>query len=347
MSAAGASREHGDAGAAQRHRERTPARERWGRGFTGPSEGRGRRGGEMRMVPEAVPRSYYGHPVLKAPVWKPEVPAYLFTGGLAGASAVLAAGARLSGDDLLARRSLLVSLGAVSVSPVLLIRDLGRPERFLNMFRVLKVTSPMSVGSWLLLGAGAATGAAVASDLLGTVRPAGRAAEAVAAALGAPLATYSAVLITNTAVPAWHGARLEMPTIFAASSVSSAGALAAIVCPPQNAAPARRLAIAGAIVELIGARMVERRLGQGGEPYRQGRAGRLLEAAELLAGSGASMLAVAGGRRGVAVAGGLAVLGGALSERWGIFRAGVQSAQDPRYTVAPQRERLAAGAQPA
>ena len=317
------------------------------RGWAGPDERRGRGGGEMRMVPDARPRSYYGHPVLKTPVWKPEVPAYLFTGGLAGASAVLAAAARLSGDDLLARRSLLISLGAVSVSPVLLIRDLGRPARFLNMFRVLKVTSPMSVGSWLLLGAGAAVGSAAGSDLLGVLRPAGRAAEVVAAALGAPLATYSAVLISDTAVPAWGQARLELPTIFAASSVSSAGALAAIVCPPDHADPARRLAIAGAIVELIGARMVERRLGRVGEVYRQGRAGRLLEAAELLAGSGASMLAVAGRRRGVAVVGGLAVLAGAVCERWGIFRAGVQSTQDPRHTVAPQRERLSRAVDPA
>jgi hypothetical protein len=295
----------------------------------------------MRMVPDATPRSYYGHPVLKAPVWKPEVPAYLFTGGLAGASAVLAAGARLNGDDLLARRSLLVSLGAVAVSPILLIRDLGRPERFLNMLRVFKVTSPMSVGTWLLLGAGTATGAAVGSDLLGILRPVGRFAEALAAALGGPLATYSAVLITDTAVPAWHGARIEMPTIFAASSVSSAGALLAMVCPPEHAAPARRLAIAGAIVELVGARLVERRLGPAGEVYRQGRAGRLLEAAELLAGMGAATLAVGGRQRPVAIAGGLGVLAGALCERWGIFRAGVQSTQDPRHTVLPQRERVA------
>ncbi len=310
-------------------------------GRVNPAQRRGGRGGEARMVPDASPRSYYGHPVLKAPVWRPEVPTYLFTGGLAGASAVLAGVARVSRDDLLARRSLLVSLGAVLVSPILLIRDLGRPERFLNMFRVFKVTSPMSVGSWLLLGAGATTGAAVGSDLLGILRPVGRLAEAAAAAIGAPLATYSAVLLTDTAVPAWHEARLEMPTIFAASSVSSAGALAAIVCPAQSAAPARRLAIAGAIVELVGARMLERRLGRLGDVYRQGRAGRLLEAAELLAGSGASMLAVAGRRRSVAVAGGLAVLGGALCERWGIFRAGIQSTKDPGYTVAPQRERIA------
>lgn len=315
----------------------------------GSTQRRGGRGGEVRMVPDATPRSYYGHPVLKAPVWRPEVPAYFFTGGLAGASAMLAALARLSRDDVLARRSLLISLGAVGVSPVLLIRDLGRPERFLNMLRVFKVTSPMSVGSWLLAAAGTATTAAVGSDLLGVLRPVGRLAEAAAAVLGAPLATYSAVLITDTAVPAWHEARLEMPTIFAASSVSSAGALAAVLCPSENAEPARRLAIAGAIVELVGARMLERRLGQAGEVYRQGRAGRFLEAAELLAGSGASMLAVAGRRRSVAVLGGLAVLGGALCERWGIFRAGFQSASDPRHTVAPQRERIAerGGAAPA
>ncbi|MGA8014466.1 MAG: NrfD/PsrC family molybdoenzyme membrane anchor subunit, partial [Candidatus Dormiibacterota bacterium] len=117
-------------------------------------------GGETRMVPDATPTSYYGHPVIKPPVWKPEVPLYLFTGGLAGGSALLTVGARLAGNDVLARRALLTGLVAVNVSPVLLIKDLGRPERFLNMLRVFKVTSPMSVGSWLLIGSGVMTSAA-------------------------------------------------------------------------------------------------------------------------------------------------------------------------------------------
>ena len=82
-------------------------------------------------------RSYYGRPVLKEPVWQPEIPFYFFTGGLGGASSVLSLVARWSGNDLLAQRSIQIASAADAVSPLLLISDLGRPERFLNMLRVL------------------------------------------------------------------------------------------------------------------------------------------------------------------------------------------------------------------
>jgi len=95
--------------------------------------------------------SYYGRPIVKEPVWKPEIPAYLFTGGVAGASSVLHGIARLTGNHELAKTSLYVGAAADLASPLLLISDLGRPERFLNMLRVFKVTSPMSVGSWVLV----------------------------------------------------------------------------------------------------------------------------------------------------------------------------------------------------
>ena len=110
--------------------------------------------------------SYYGRPILKEPVWKPEVGWYLFTGGLAGASASLSLAARLTGNRSLARTSSLVAAAAVNVSPLLLVKDLGRPERFLNMLRVFKLTSPMSVGSWLLAATGTAQSAATTCELL-------------------------------------------------------------------------------------------------------------------------------------------------------------------------------------
>ncbi|HEV8462923.1 MAG TPA: NrfD/PsrC family molybdoenzyme membrane anchor subunit, partial [Gaiellaceae bacterium] len=101
--------------------------------------------------------SYYGRPIVKEPVWKPEIPLYLFTGGIAGASSVLHGVARLTGDERLAKTSLYVGAVADAVSPLLLVSDLGRPERFLNMLRVFKVTSPMSVGSWILFVSGGAS----------------------------------------------------------------------------------------------------------------------------------------------------------------------------------------------
>lgn len=176
---------------------------------------------------------YYGRPVLKEPVWTAMVPAYFFAGGLAGMSAALAFGARLAGNRQLARRALLVSLAGISASPPLLVADLGRPERFLNMLRVVKPTSPMSVGTWVLSAFGTALGGAVVAELLGgPLRAIGRIAEPAAALLGLPLSTYTAVLVSDTGVPAWHEARHELPFLFAGRSAASAGAAAAIITPP-------------------------------------------------------------------------------------------------------------------
>src|SRR5436305_14644241 len=136
------------------------------------------------MVPRAEPQSYYGQPVLKEPVWTPEVPFYFYTGGLGGASAGLALLAEARGNDELARRAWLIALAGVSASPVLLISDLGKPSRFLNMLRMFKVTSPMSVGSWILAASGTVTAAAVASDITGLYPRAGRVAKVAWAVRG-------------------------------------------------------------------------------------------------------------------------------------------------------------------
>src|SRR5215213_5895582 len=129
-------------------------------------------------------RSYYGRPVLKEPVWTWKIPWYFFTGGLAGASSNLAAVARLFGNERLARRALLSALVGAAVSPVLLISDLGQPERFYNMLMVFKPTSPMNVGTWLLTAFGSAIGVAASSDVLGVFPRLGRSSEGVAALLG-------------------------------------------------------------------------------------------------------------------------------------------------------------------
>ena len=138
--------------------------------------------------------------MIKAPVWSREIPWYFFAGGVAGASAAQALAADATGNRELARRAWLVALAGVAVSPPLLISDLGRPERFFNMLRVFKVTSPMSVGSWVLGAMGTATAAAGATEVLEGVFPrAGAAAKVAAGVLGLPLATYTAVLLANSA----------------------------------------------------------------------------------------------------------------------------------------------------
>jgi hypothetical protein len=285
--------------------------------------------------------SYYGQPILKEPAWGMAVPGYFFLGGLAGASAGLAFGARLAGNDLLARNATFVGMGAIGVGSALLIEDLGRRERFLNMFRVVKVTSPMSVGTWIVSASGAALGVAAGCEALGILPRVKLAAQAAAGLFGLPLTTYTAALLADTAVPAWHDARLELPFVFAGGAAASAGAAATILTPPVDAGPGRRLAVAGAVLELASGHLMEQRLGSlVGEPYRIGAAGRLTRLARGCTASGAAIVALTGRRRAGAVGGGALVIAGSVLQRLAVFRAGQQSARDPKYTVVPQRRRL-------
>lgn len=292
-------------------------------------------------------RTYYGTPVVKEPEWTWEVPWYLFAGGLGGASSVMAAAARRVGNDALADRAVLVAAGAAVASPVLLIADLGRPRRFLNMLRVFKPTSAMSVGSWILALYGGLASGAGALRVLGWFPGLQRALEGAAAAFGPPMATYTAVLVADTSIPAWHEARGELPFTFAASAAASAGAAGSLLVAPDDAAPARRLAVAAAAAELGATRLMRRRLGALGEVYEEGPAGALGKAAEVCTAAGGALVAAGGGaRRGVRRWAGLAgaglLLAGGICLRWAVYKAGFQSAADPRHVVRPQRERLAA-----
>jgi len=287
-------------------------------------------------------RSYYGRPILKEPVWQPEIPFYLFTGGVAGGCSVLHGLARVAGRERLAKTALYVGAAADLVSPALLISDLGRPERFLNMLRVFKVTSPMSVGSWVLFVSGGSSTTAALLERLGILKRAKVAAEAVSFLTGPPLATYTGTLLADTAIPVWHEARRELPWLFGASAAASAGA-ATTLFAGDEAGPARRLAILGAAGALGLKEVMHRRLGFVGEVYEQGEAGRYGRVSKGLTATGAALLAAKGRRsRAAAVAGSTLVLAGELALRWSVFKAGFQSARDPRYTVIPQRERLAA-----
>jgi len=288
-------------------------------------------------------RSYYGRPVIKEPTWTWEIPTYFFTGGLAGASSVLSLTAKLARNEKLSRTSLYVGAAADAVSPMLLVSDLGRPERFHHMLRVLKVTSPMNLGAWVLLVSGGASNTAALLELLGWLKPVKLAAETVAALAGPPLATYTGVLVADTAVPVWHEARHELPWIFGASAAASAGAAACMFLDPESAGPARRLAVGGVAAEGGLMQGMSIRLGETGEVYRRGAARTFAWAAKTLAGTGAAILAARGGKsRRAAAVGGAMVLAGELCLRWSVFKAGFQSARDPKYTVKPQRERLQA-----
>jgi Polysulphide reductase, NrfD len=317
---------------------------------TAPARPRGRRRrAEQAMVPDAEFTSYYGRPVIKEPVWQaPDVAGYLFFGGLAGASSVLAAAAHLSGHRELARAAKVSALGAISLSAAALIHDLGRPARFTNMLRVFKPSSPMSVGSWLLAGYGPVAGAAAVSEVTGILPAAGAAATLGAGLLGPAIATYTAALICDTAVPSWHAAYREMPYVFAGSAASAAGGLGLLATAPGAAEPARKLAVLGAGVELAAKRLLIRRLAATpglessrglAEPYEQGRTGTVLRLAEALTAGGLAGVVLGRRSRALSALSGASLLAASALTRFGIFEAGMASARDPKYTIVPQRDR--------
>ncbi|MGQ0519620.1 MAG: NrfD/PsrC family molybdoenzyme membrane anchor subunit [Actinomycetota bacterium] len=283
--------------------------------------------------------SYYGQPVLKAPVWKPLVPIYFFCGGLAGASSTLAVAARRAGNDRLARSAGMASLAGAAAAGPLLVADLGRPARFLNMLRVVKPTSPMSVGTWILSAFAPASVGAGLSGLTGLLPRLGRTCGTVAGVLGPAMTTYTAVLVADTAIPAWHDAGRHLPFVFAASSAAAAGGVAMALTPAPDARPARRLALLGAAGELRATRAMEAHLGPAAGPYRSGQAAGLARAARAATTAGA-VLTLAARRRAAAVPAGVLLAAGSLLTRLAVFEAGFESASDPVATVGPQRRRV-------
>lgn len=203
---------------------------------TGVNAGRWRprKRAEQPMVPSAKFTSYHGKPVINSPVWEsPDIPGYLFLGGLAGGSSLIAAGCQLTGHSSLERISKAGAAAAGGLSVVALVHDLGRPARFLHMLRVFKVTSPMSVGSWLLGAYVPAAGVAALTALTGRLPRIGAAATAGSALLGPAVAAYTAALITDTAVPAWHDGYPELPFVFTGSGAMAAGGLGLLLAPPE------------------------------------------------------------------------------------------------------------------
>lgn len=286
-------------------------------------------------------RGYYGLPIVKPPVWTWEIPAYFFVGGLSGMAAAIALAAALfGGDPALVRASLWTAVGGSLLSAVLLILDLGRPLRFLNMLRVFKWRSPMSVGAWTLTVFGGFSGAAAVLVEWGGA-PAGLVLAAVAGAgvSGTVLATYTGVLIGSTAIPAWFTHRRALPLHFGVAGLGSAAAfleLAGFRLPELHA-----IGLAAAAAEtLLGAIFELDRHGAADRALREGRPGFLLRASGLLAGPAALVLRLVGWIPGAAVA----FLLGALVSRYGWLEAGRVSGVDPEATLSAQRSGAAAPA---
>jgi hypothetical protein len=209
------------------------------------------------------------------------------------------------------------------------------------MLRVFKVTSPMSVGSWLLAGYLPAAGVAGGCAITGRLPRIGAIATAGAALIGPGVAAYTAALLSDTAIPAWHEGYREMPFVFVGSAAMAAGGLGMLGAPSESD-PARDLALAGFCTELTAARMMEQRAGLVAEPYRTGKGGAYLKASRALAVLGAAGAVVGGRSALVRRLAGAAFMAASVTTRFGIFHAGVASANDPKYTAVPQRDRLEA-----
>lgn len=255
----------------------------------------------------------------------------------------LAAGAHWTSRPALARATKTAAFGSAGLSTVALIHDLGRPARFLNMLRVFKVTSPMSVGSWLLASFAPLAGVATASAWTGRVPRIGVAATAGTAVLGPGLAAYTAALITDTAVPAWHDGYREMPFVFTGFGAAAAGGLGMLVAPVAQSTPARTFTALGVVSELVATHRMEKRLGMVAEPYSSGRSGKYMRASKVLSVVGVAGAFLGRRRRMPRALSGLILLAASAATRWGVFHAGRASAADPKYTVIPQRERVRPG----
>jgi formate-dependent nitrite reductase membrane component NrfD len=211
---------------------------------------------------------YYGLPVLKKPIWRWEIWSYFFLGGLAAGSFVVASLALLFGDREdrpIVRAGYLVSAVALLLCPPLLIKDLGRPGRFLNMLRVVKPQSPMSLGVWALTGFSAcvfpmALKQVVADEATITKLIPGRLLATVGSVLGCFVGGYTGVLLSTTSVPLWSRSRFLGPTFLASALSASVSAIVLVLTLGRSIAPTslrklerlKQFALAGETVALAG-----------------------------------------------------------------------------------------------
>lgn len=288
--------------------------------------------------------TYYGVPVLKQPVWIWTIAAYFYTGGLAGMAATLGSAVQLLGGremrSLVTKTRWIATAGAAA-STGLLISDLGRPERFLNMLRVFKLTSPMSMGSWILSAFSMAAGAsAVLPYGPRMFRPLAGAFGILAGLLGLPLAAYTGVLLVQTAVPLWKNPLWSVLAL--CSGTASAGSLLELL--PVNAKEARAIQLFGLVGEcgeLLVANEIEReaaRVQRVARPLRDGLTGFLWQSAKVLTLASAVVSIAPGHSRKKRIAAGLLGTAAGICVRWAYFLAGKRSAHDPRATFEQQRQ---------
>lgn len=293
---------------------------------------------------QASEAAYYGQPIVKPPVWTWQIGLYLFVGGSAGMSGVIALAGLLTGQSLdFLRAALGVAFAGALVSTPLLISDLGRPMRFLNMLRVFKWRSAMSMGVWTLSLFGGLAGVAfmVAAgwNFLMEIGLPATALRGVLAALiagtavsGSVLATYTGVLLGATAVPVWSAHHKLLPFHFGIVGLGSAASILELL--GFRVAALNAIALTVAAVETgIGLWLEIVRQGATARAIHDGTPGLLLRVAALLTGPVPLFARLLGGEP----IAGVCFLIGAVSSRYGWLLAGRFSAKDPLELIAAQR----------
>jgi formate-dependent nitrite reductase membrane component NrfD len=246
-----------------------------------------------------APVSDVDGPFIHAPLWGWEVATYFWFGGMASGSAFVSLACDAAGDHRSAAIARRVALGAVAPAPVLLIADLGRPERFLNMTRLFKPRSPMNTGAWCLLAFSGSAGLAVGCDLLGRPKIA-RGLGALTALLGSYLGSYTGVLLACTAVPLWSRSRSILGPAFVATATATGAAATRLVLVASGLPhkhPTRRalgtIETASMLTELSISALGERRLGDAARALDSGRPGFYFRAAKCLVAGGFALRVLA------------------------------------------------------
>jgi formate-dependent nitrite reductase membrane component NrfD len=299
-------------------------------------------------VPSQQSRSsptYYDRPMLKEPVWRWSIPAYFYLGGVTGATATLGAAAQIIAPRSM--RSLIIrsrwlAVGGSAISAALLIHDLGRPARFFHMLRVFRITSPMSMGSWILIAfSSAASAAAILPFGPRFLHPLADLFGVVIGVLGLGMAGYTGVLISQTAVPIWRESYRTSPVLFLASGSAAAGSfLDLFSMSPREAKSVERFGIIGKLLQLGAALALEAeacRIQRVGQPLREGFGGFLWQSAKVLTIASVIVSVMQGNSRRKRVAAGLLGSAASICLRFGIFYAGKASARDPRASFEQQR----------
>ncbi len=315
---------------------------------------------QTKPMPTAPDIDYYGVPPIHAPHWKWLIVTYFYLGGISGSSYVIATIADRLDDRSnrqIVQTARYLALAAFLPCPVLLILDLGRPKRFLYMLRVLKLRSPMSLGTWGLsaLGLFVTLSAIVETSRQERVsrRLVPRGAETlnrhwistIGTGIALFVAGYTGVLLAATAVPLWMKRPLFLGPVFLCSSFSTAAAaieLILTVLPDSDYATRHRLArleVVALLAEmsLLGAWLV--RLGSTAEPLTLGQRGQVFRQGVVGIGMVAPLMLRAmthrdrhtRGRITAALAA-LCALAGGFALRYAVVTGGHASAQNPRAT---------------